>query len=117
MKLAILSAAIAGASAFAPSASIGASNTALRMSEPATEEPATVEETTTSTPMADQAEELAPAAAALNGWTPDASLPCYGLPGAVAPLGFFDPLGFTKEMDLNGVKRFREAEVMHGRVA
>merc|ERR1712203_893206 len=54
---------------------------------------------------------------ALNGWIPDASRPCYGLPGAIAPLGFFDPLGFTKDMELMGVKRFREAEIMHGRVA
>merc|ERR1711997_139345 len=38
-------------------------------------------------------------------------------PGAIAPLGFFDPLGFTKDMELLGVKRFREAEIMHGRVA
>ena len=30
---------------------------------------------------------------------------------------FFDPLGFTKNVDLNGVKRIREAEIMHGRVA
>merc|ERR1711865_448181 len=37
--------------------------------------------------------------------------------GAIAPLGFFDPLGFTKDMELLGVKRFREAEIMHGRVA
>merc|ERR1719296_441720 len=54
---------------------------------------------------------------ALNGWIPDASRPCYGLPGAIAPLGFFDPLGFTKNLELSGVKRFREAEIMHGRVA
>merc|ERR1712174_150998 len=60
---------------------------------------------------------IVPAPAAINGWVPDASLPCYGLPGAIAPLGFFDPLGFTKNMELNGVKRLREAEIMHGRVA
>mmetsp|Transcript_34535 Transcript_34535/g.56469 ORF Transcript_34535/g.56469 Transcript_34535/m.56469 type:complete len:236 (+) Transcript_34535:484-1191(+) len=104
MKLAILSAAIAGASAFAPSAPIGASS-ALHMSEPST----------TDEPVA--AEPIIPVVAPINGWTPDASLPCYGLPGSSAPFGFFDPLGFTKDMDLNGVKRFREAEVMHGRVA
>ena len=55
--------------------------------------------------------------APLNGWVPDKKLPCYGLPGAIAPFGFFDPLGFTKDMELGEVKRFREAEVMHGRVA
>jgi len=55
--------------------------------------------------------------APINGWVPDAMKPCYGLPGASAPLGFFDPLGFSKDADLNTVKRYREAEVMHGRVA
>lgn len=49
---------------------------------------------------------------------PDESLPCYGLPGAVAPTGYFDPLGFAQAgITLNEVKRNREAEVMHGRVA
>jgi len=51
-----------------------------------------------------------------NGWAADAKLPCYGLPGAVSPLGFFDPLGFSKDTDLGTVKRLREAEVMHGRI-
>ena len=59
----------------------------------------------------------APVVKLINGWAADATKPCYGLPGAVSPLGFFDPLGFTKDMELNGVKRFREAEIMHGRVA
>ena len=26
----------------------------------------------------------------LNGWTPDDSEPCVGLPGAIPPLGYFD---------------------------
>ena len=60
---------------------------------------------------------VVPAAISINGWTADASLPCYGLPGAISPLGFFDPLGFTKDKGVDGVKRLREAEVMHGRVA
>merc|ERR1711906_28453 len=47
----------------------------------------------------------------------DESKPCYGLPGASAPLGYFDPLGFCKGRNLEGVKRYREAEVLHGRVA
>jgi len=46
------------------------------------------------------------------GWTPDSSQPCYGLPGAIAPLGYFDPLGFCQDRSLEGVKRFREAEIM-----
>lgn len=102
MKLAILSATIGAACAFAPSAHTTSST--LRMSS---------EEIVVETPEVP----AEPAIAPINGWVPDASLPCYGLPGAVAPLGFFDPLGFTKDMDLDGVKRFREAEVMHGRVA
>jgi len=58
------------------------------------------------------------AVAPINGWVPSTSLPLYGLPGAVAPLGYFDPLGFSQEgITLNEVKRYREAEVMHGRVA
>ena len=53
----------------------------------------------------------------INGWTPDALKPCYGLPGAIEPLGFFDPLELSKDKDLNEIKRLREAEVLHGRVA
>mmetsp|Transcript_23760 Transcript_23760/g.27044 ORF Transcript_23760/g.27044 Transcript_23760/m.27044 type:complete len:215 (+) Transcript_23760:71-715(+) len=39
------------------------------------------------------------------------------LPGALAPVGFFDPLGFAEKADANTLKRYREAEVTHGRVA
>ena len=53
----------------------------------------------------------------LNGWTADPSKFCAGLPGAVSPLGEFDPLGFTKDLPVQEIKRFREAEVTHGRVA
>jgi hypothetical protein len=53
----------------------------------------------------------------INGWSADANKPCYGLPGAISPLGFFDPVGFTKDKEVDGVKRLREAEIMHGRVA
>lgn len=44
-------------------------------------------------------------------------------PGATKPLGFFDPLGFTRnplmtyENDPNGFRHLREAEIKHGRVA
>jgi len=37
--------------------------------------------------------------------------------GAMAPLGFFDPLGFSKVGDEAGFKKLRVAEVKHGRVA
>merc|ERR1712232_1550079 len=53
----------------------------------------------------------------VNGWTADPTKFCAGLPGAVAPLGEFDPLGFTKDFPVQEIKRYREAEVTHGRVA
>jgi hypothetical protein len=59
-----------------------------------------------------------PEVQAVNGWTPDDSKPCFGLPGVVAPTGYFDPIGFCQTgISLNDVKRYREAEVQHGRVA
>eukprot|EP00548_Thalassiothrix_antarctica_P016423 CAMPEP_0194184170 /NCGR_PEP_ID=MMETSP0154-20130528/36167_1 /TAXON_ID=1049557 /ORGANISM="Thalassiothrix antarctica, Strain L6-D1" /LENGTH=226 /DNA_ID=CAMNT_0038901623 /DNA_START=67 /DNA_END=744 /DNA_ORIENTATION=- len=39
------------------------------------------------------------------------------LPGAIPPVGFFDPLGFAKDADSNTLKSYREAELTHGRVA
>ena len=39
------------------------------------------------------------------------------LPGALPPMGFFDPLGFAEKADEKTLKRYREAEVTHGRVA
>ena len=108
LSLAILSATIATAAAFAPSGSVSSSS-ALRMSEP---EPVEAVEAVEATP-----EPVVPAVAPINGWVPDDALPCYGLPGAISPLGYFDPIGFCKDRELGGVKRFREAEIMHGRVA
>lgn len=37
--------------------------------------------------------------------------------GAMAPLGFFDPIGFSNKGDLNGFRNYRAAELKHGRVA
>lgn len=37
--------------------------------------------------------------------------------GAIAPLGYFDPLGFAKKGDKKGFRELREAELKHGRVA
>merc|ERR1719482_320511 len=37
--------------------------------------------------------------------------------GAMAPLGYFDPVGFAKEGDEAGFKNLRAAELKHGRVA
>lgn len=39
------------------------------------------------------------------------------MPGALPPAGFFDPLGFAANADEGTLKRYREAEVTHGRVA
>ena len=39
------------------------------------------------------------------------------IPGALPPVGFFDPLGFADKADENTLKRYREAEITHGRVA
>jgi hypothetical protein len=38
------------------------------------------------------------------------------LPGIVAPLGFFDPLDFASRASGPTMRRYREAEVTHGRV-
>ena len=46
-----------------------------------------------------------------------ASFTVDNMPGALAPMGFFDPLGFAAKADEATLKRYREAEVTHGRVA
>mmetsp|Transcript_8963 Transcript_8963/g.16145 ORF Transcript_8963/g.16145 Transcript_8963/m.16145 type:complete len:245 (-) Transcript_8963:82-816(-) len=37
--------------------------------------------------------------------------------GAMAPLGYFDPLGFCKDGDVETFRQYRAAELKHGRVA
>lgn len=114
MKLVILSTAIAATAAFAPSGNTVRIQSSIRSTteEEATEAVAEAD----AAPLPDVIPE--PVVAPINGWVPDESLPCYGLPGAIAPTGFFDPLGFAQSgITLNDVKRNREAEVMHGRVA
>jgi Chlorophyll A-B binding protein len=39
------------------------------------------------------------------------------LPGILPPVGLFDPLGFADKADEKTLKRYREAEVTHGRVS
>lgn len=110
-SLAILSVTVGAVAAFTPNSAVkNANNVAVQMSEEMT-----TEEQANESPVVE--EPAAPLVAPINGWVPDAALPCYGLPGAVAPLGFFDPLGFSDGKELTGAKRLREAEVMHGRVA
>jgi len=70
-------------------------------------------------PAADEVAEPEPAFVypTVNGWTADPNKFCAGLPGSVQPLGEFDPLGFTKDLPVQEIKRYREAEVTHGRVS
>merc|ERR1719450_346455 len=42
---------------------------------------------------------------------------CYGLPGAIAPAGEFDPAQLLDGVSKEEVYRYREAELTHGRVA
>jgi len=39
------------------------------------------------------------------------------LPGVLSPVGFFDPAGFAAKADAKTMKRYREAEITHGRVS
>ena len=39
------------------------------------------------------------------------------IPGAIEPTGLFDPLNFAAKADEATLKRYREAELTHGRVA
>lgn len=39
------------------------------------------------------------------------------IPGALAPVGLFDPLGFAAKADEMTLRRYREAELTHSRVA
>ena len=41
---------------------------------------------------------------------------CYGLPGAIAPAGKFDPANLLAGLSQSDVYRLREAELTHGRV-
>jgi len=54
---------------------------------------------------------------AMNGWEPDEGAFCWGLPGSLDPAPNFDPLGLSSGLELGEMKRYREAEVTHGRVA
>lgn len=54
--------------------------------------------------------------AELNGWVPNEAEFAWGLPGTLDPVPNFDPLGFAN-CDLQQMKKYREAETQHGRVA
>ena len=53
----------------------------------------------------------------LNGWEPNEDEFAWGLPGALDPVGNFDPAGFADGCTLDEMKRYREAEITHGRVS
>ena len=53
----------------------------------------------------------------LNGWVPDESKFVYGLPGSIDPIQEFDPFGIADRSTLAEMKRYRESETTHGRVA
>merc|ERR1711966_544351 len=59
----------------------------------------------------------APAAPATKAAAAKPAFSVETMPGALAPVGFFDPIGFAANADENTLKRYREAEVTHGRVA
>merc|ERR1712064_193459 len=40
----------------------------------------------------------------------------YGLPGVLPPLNWFDPAGFSTDVDKDRLLFFREAEIKHGRI-
>merc|ERR1712032_976725 len=54
---------------------------------------------------------VAKSSSAMSAFTADT------MPGALAPAGFFDPLGFATNADEQTLKKYREAEITHGRVA
>src|SRR6056300_1357483 len=64
-----------------------------------------------------------PAAAFFGQAAPKAAAPAATafsvdtIPGAIEPTGLFDPLGFAEKADEATLKRYREAELTHGRVA
>jgi hypothetical protein len=119
MKVLVLVTAVGAATAFGPSFTTTTTTrlSLLRSSPENNEASVPTDETAVPTSYATDISAATPAAA-LYGWVPDDTKPCYGLPGAVAPTGYFDPLGFCQAgISLNDVKRYREAEVQHGRVA
>jgi len=103
MKIAIiLPILVSGAAAWAPVPCKVFRTLDLSMADTAAEEPVV--------------EEVVPKYPTVNGWTADPNKFCAGLPGALSPLGEFDPLEFTKDLPVQEIKRYREAEVTHGRV-
>ncbi|KAL7523771.1 hypothetical protein ACHAWF_000659, partial [Thalassiosira exigua] len=51
---------------------------------------------------------VARSSSGLNAFTVDS------IPGALPPVGIFDPLGFAAKADEATMKKYREAELTHG---
>ena len=116
MKLLILSSVIGASVGFAPGTNTVSNVKSMLSASPEPE--AEFEDLEALMSMPELSTTSSEAAITINGWTPNESYECFGLPGAIAPTGFFDPIGFSRYgITLNEVKRYREAEVMHGRVA
>lgn len=60
---------------------------------------------------------FAPASSTSKSTAVSMSFSEYDLPGALPPTGFFDPFGFAAKATPNTLKRYREAELAHSRVA
>jgi Chlorophyll A-B binding protein len=68
---------------------------------------------------------FATSAVAFNAFAPKKAAPKFAkpsftvdnIPGALPPVGIWDPLGFADKADEATLKRYREAELTHGRVA
>ena len=67
--------------------------------------------------LAGSAAAFAPAMNSASSSTAMGAFTVDNMPGALPPMGFFDPLGFAAKADEKTLKRYREAEVTHGRVA
>jgi len=116
MKLLILSSAFSSAVGFSPIINVLSRSNYVLSSTPTPETEIEIEIPEVPVPLPNMASSTTPTP--INGWVPNESYECFGLPGVVAPTGFFDPIGFSRYgITLNEVKRYREAEVMHGRVA
>merc|ERR1719421_2519402 len=120
VRLLVLALALSGVAAFVPARPMRAGVASIRSTE--TEEGMDLDLADMQELFDAAAESDGGAAAAavptLNGWKPDRDAFCWGLPGSLSPVRDFDPLGFAQAgIPLSDVKRYREAEVQHGRVA
>jgi len=112
-----LLAVLAGANAFTAKPTVPARRANI-LSESEVAEPEVAAEPAAAAP--------APAAAAATAVTfptfagnPNRDLPesMAGMPGAIAPLGFWDPLFLSKDKSIEQINLYREAELAHGRTA